>query len=189
LPRRRGYPLWKPKPDERLPVEYRRNGVRIGDIGILNEFGGFDYLFNVCLPEDHPVNVGRVPTDFRPLQGIDEDDTVGSSREYEPGAHVPSDSANIHKTRIPVPQGQARIKGVPKQVGAGLSFSSTTTKGALLILPEGGMRIDHQKYTRFYRYAAECARSWYSYVNGPLERGAHNGSIYLVTGCDKARAW
>ncbi|KAF5375984.1 hypothetical protein D9757_008825 [Collybiopsis confluens] len=190
LPRKKGYPLWRPKPDERLPEECRREGVRIGDVGILNELGGFDFLFNCCLPEDHPVNSGRVPADFRQIQGINESDTTGSLREYGPASYVPSDPSDIHKITIPVPPGQPRIRGVPRQVGAGLTFTSTASKGALLILPEGGMRIDHQQYGKFYRYAAECARSWYAYINGPaLDRGAPNGSIYLVTGCDKARAW
>lgn len=47
--------------------------------------------------------------------------------------------------------------------------------------------MDHQQFSKFYEYASECARSWYTYINGPLARGAN--SIYLVTGCDKARAW
>ncbi|KAF9075460.1 hypothetical protein BDP27DRAFT_1179479, partial [Rhodocollybia butyracea] len=55
-PAKERYPLWKPKPDEYLPEEYKRIGVRIGDVGILNDSGGFDYLFNGCLPADHPVN-------------------------------------------------------------------------------------------------------------------------------------
>ncbi|KIK62478.1 hypothetical protein GYMLUDRAFT_116705, partial [Collybiopsis luxurians FD-317 M1] len=71
LPRKRGYPLWDPKPDEYLPEEYRREGVRIGDVGFLNESGGFDYLFNACLPAEHPVNAGRVPYDFEQLLGVD----------------------------------------------------------------------------------------------------------------------
>jgi hypothetical protein len=33
------------------------------------------------------------------------------------------------------------------------------------------------------------AESWYRYVNGPRGREAANGSIYLVTGCDKGKSW
>ncbi|KAF9069896.1 hypothetical protein BDP27DRAFT_1179781, partial [Rhodocollybia butyracea] len=55
--------------------------------------------------------------------------------------------------------------------------------------PEGGSKIDHHKYNKIFNYAAKCARTWYSHVNGPLARGASNGALYLVTGCDKARAW
>lgn len=84
-------------------------------------------------------------------------------------------------------------RGVPEEVGAGLSFISSATQGALLILPEGGKRIEHSQWTTLYSYTAECAQSWYDYVNGPrdqggLARGIYRG-LYLVTGCDKARAW
>ncbi|KAJ4488093.1 hypothetical protein J3R30DRAFT_892546 [Lentinula aciculospora] len=189
LPRKRGYPLWEPKPDEHLPEEYRRIGVCIGDVGILNEFGGFDYLFNACLPADHPVNAGRVPPDFKQLKGINARETTKYARRYRPGDHVPNHASQIHKTRISSPGGQQQISGIHSEVAAGLSFRSSATRGAFVVLPEGASQTDHQLYNKLYQYAAECARSWYTYVNGPLARGAHNGSLYLVTGCDKARAW
>ncbi|KIK50065.1 hypothetical protein GYMLUDRAFT_119468, partial [Collybiopsis luxurians FD-317 M1] len=58
---------------------------------------------------------------------------------------------------------------------------------------EGGKRIDHQQWTTLYNYTAECAQSWYDFINGDrdqggLARGLHGG-LYFVTGCDKARAW
>ncbi|KAE9383498.1 hypothetical protein BT96DRAFT_843768 [Gymnopus androsaceus JB14] len=188
LRRRRGYPLWIPKPGDWLPLAYRQEGVRIGDVGILTEFGGFDYLFNVCLPADHPVNAGRVPEQFRQLQGIDIGDMTWSTEEYMPGSYVASNPSHFSQTKIE--DSCANVPGVPEEVGVGMSFSSSATKGALLIVPEGGKRIDHQQYSKFYKYAAECARSWYTHVNGPLmARGVHNGALYLVTGCDKARAW
>ncbi|KAJ3976802.1 hypothetical protein EV361DRAFT_209266 [Lentinula raphanica] len=192
LPRKRGYPLWDPKPREGglLPEEYRQSGVQIGDVGILNDSGGFDYLFNVCLPPSHPVNAGRVPPNFEQLRGIVVRDTAGDAEKYRPGDYVPSDASHIHKTKITYRAGEQAILGVHKDFGAGVSFKSSATKGAFLILPEGASSIDHQQHTLFYQYAARCARSWYTYVNGPsLARGVHNGSLYLVTGCDKARAW
>ncbi|KAJ7447043.1 hypothetical protein B0H11DRAFT_1878849 [Mycena galericulata] len=39
------------------------------------------------------------------------------------------------------------------------------------------------------RYAAANADSWYKYANGPRGRGLTNGSLYLVTGCEKSRSW
>lgn len=39
-------------------------------------------------------------------------------------------------------------------------------------------------------YALEHAHEWYEFVNGPIQgREALNGSLVLVSGCDKAAAW
>jgi hypothetical protein len=68
LPKRRGFPLWLPQPHNNLPTEYRKNGVNIGDVGIITSDGVFDFLFNICLPSGHAVNGNRVPDHFRPLE-------------------------------------------------------------------------------------------------------------------------
>ncbi len=62
-----GYPLWIPEPDAGLPVDYQREGVTIGDLGLLTAGGGFDFIFNVHVDAGHPVNAGGVPPDFVPL--------------------------------------------------------------------------------------------------------------------------
>ncbi len=48
LRRGHGYPLWIPESDYNLPDAYRDKGVSVGDLGILTDDGGFDFLFNVC---------------------------------------------------------------------------------------------------------------------------------------------
>lgn len=48
LPLKRGYPLYRPEPDQGLPSAYRTNGVNIGDVGIIAPEGYFDFLFNIC---------------------------------------------------------------------------------------------------------------------------------------------
>ena len=67
LAERRGSPMWIPGPDMNLPTEYRREGTSIGDVGILYCSEGFGFLFNIFLPADHPINRGRVPPGFEPL--------------------------------------------------------------------------------------------------------------------------
>ncbi len=68
LRRGHGYPLWIPEPDYSLPDAYRDKGVSVGDLGILTEDGGFDFLFNVCVEADDLVNQGHVPPQFEPLR-------------------------------------------------------------------------------------------------------------------------
>jgi len=66
LLRKRGCPLYCPGPIIDLPIQYRKTGCRIGDIGILCNDGSFDYLFNILYPAYHPINRGRVPQGFVP---------------------------------------------------------------------------------------------------------------------------
>lgn len=49
-----GYPLWDPQPTEEN-VGYKKDGVRIGDVGFLDQ-GSFNFLFNICVPREHAIN-------------------------------------------------------------------------------------------------------------------------------------
>ena len=64
----RGYPLWTPEPSQQL-LSYRRDGLRIGDVGVvIPEDGCFDVFFNICLPADHPFHRATgVPDNFKPI--------------------------------------------------------------------------------------------------------------------------
>ncbi|KAJ3751295.1 hypothetical protein DFH05DRAFT_1386535 [Lentinula detonsa] len=194
LLRKKGYPLWKPKSKNKgLPEAYKREGVHIGDVGILTDSGGFDYLFNVCHGSGHELNLGRVPEGFKPISNLNCDDTEDESEEHGMGCHVSSDPSQIHGERIQTVNihrdSLDRLPGVPEEVGEGLSYRSTTSRGALLILPEGGKSVNHLSRAKFEKYAAKFATSWYTHAIEALGRVIHNGSLYLVTGFDKARAW
>ena len=71
LHKRHGLPFWTPEPDANLPVAYKNQGISIGDLGLLTDDGGFDYLFNIHATADDPINYLGTPTDFRPLQEPD----------------------------------------------------------------------------------------------------------------------
>jgi len=70
----RGSPLWFPGPTPSLSQAYRQDGVNIGDVGIMKADGPFDFLFNIFMPADHPINSEGVPDLFQPLEnsGISE---------------------------------------------------------------------------------------------------------------------
>ena len=66
--KKHGFPLWIPQPNLRLSGSYRRQGVSIGDVGIFTAGGGFDFLFNICLPAGHPSNPDELPEGFCRLE-------------------------------------------------------------------------------------------------------------------------
>ena len=76
-----------------LPKEYRRNGVSIGDVGILDPATGyFAFLFNIFLPADHEINEGRVPNGFTPLDKSKVQKFITQSILYDCGSCLASSS-------------------------------------------------------------------------------------------------
>jgi hypothetical protein len=85
-----GYPLWVPKPDDNLCQEYRERGISIGDVGLITADGEFDFLFNICLPADDPINLGRTPPDFHQILLDSPKDVSKDNEKHPPGSHVGS---------------------------------------------------------------------------------------------------
>jgi hypothetical protein len=75
-----------------FPTEYRRNGVSIGDVGILYRTGDFAFLFNIFLPADHEINEGRVPNGFIPLDKSKVEKTIKKCVVYDRGSCLASSS-------------------------------------------------------------------------------------------------
>ncbi|KAJ7440136.1 hypothetical protein FB451DRAFT_1059046 [Mycena latifolia] len=174
----RGFPLYVPGPQINLPAEYRKRGVVIGDVGRVTPQGVFDFFFNIYLPADHPINANDVPEDFSPLPLYTSRDIL--HLDYDPGNYVstPSVYETVHEPLFrPFP-------------GSDFSFNCIGPRGAVLALPHGAHleKLEHVESLR--QYATKHAESWYKYANGPARgRGLVNGSLYLVTGCEKALSW
>lgn len=90
FPKGHGYPLYFPEPNEDLPEVYRVLGTRIGDVGIVAEDGSFDYLFNVCRPADHLINLNRTPHDFEYVELCQENDMRTNRGAHAPKSYVAS---------------------------------------------------------------------------------------------------
>src|SRR5262245_62341783 len=56
-------------------------------------------------------------------------------------------------------------------------------------LPNGADRLDFRNRDKLRELALRYGLSWYEYANVHEGRMAPNGSMYLVTGCDKAISW
>jgi hypothetical protein len=54
---------------------------------------------------------------------------------------------------------------------------------------EGAASQDSDNLATLRHHAIRNAEAWYKFVNGTLGREAANGSLYLVTGCDKSTTW
>lgn len=85
-----GYPLWIPEPSDEFP-EYEREGVSIGDVGVITFDGRFDFLFNICLPPGHPNN-RRAPPNFEPLPEVQPGDVITTHNIHSPGCVIASKS-------------------------------------------------------------------------------------------------
>ncbi|KAI3618045.1 hypothetical protein WG66_005716 [Moniliophthora roreri] len=185
---RRGYPLYFPEPNDSLPIEYKRKGVQIGDLGPLTEDGMFDFLFNITLGPEDPVNRRGVPEGFVPLD-CSSAGTTEQKRYHCNGHHLCSPKYGIWKDSITVSEIDMREDS---RYQKGIEFTSTDriSEGAILVLPEGCSRIDLKDRQSFLRYARRNASLWFEYADsqgGP--RSGRMPILYLVTGCDKSTAW
>ncbi|KAJ6552802.1 hypothetical protein B0H19DRAFT_1154978 [Mycena capillaripes] len=172
LRRKRGFPLYVPEPRQNLPAEYREHGVAIVDVGRVTPEGAFDFFFNLYLPADHPINDNDVPEGFYPLPHYPSKEVF--DLDYAPGNYVSTSSIQKLEPHPSLP---------------GFVFNCGAPQGAVLALPHGAhlKKLDNLESVR--SYAAKHAENWYKYVNGARGRGLANGSLYLVTGWEKAKSW
>ena len=82
-----------------------------------------------------------------------------------------------------------RLSNIPIGAGANFYYTCTTAEGALLLLPDGASKEDLRDTGTFLDQALKHGITWYEYANIIRRRRAENGSLYLVTGCDKATSW
>ncbi|KAJ7743772.1 hypothetical protein B0H16DRAFT_997199 [Mycena metata] len=174
--RRRGFPLYVPGPPENLSAEYRRHGVAIGDVGSITPEGIFDFCFNIYLPADHPINDNDVPENFQPLMPY-------ASKDLTSLAYAPGNSALTSSVQ------KLDLSPFAEFPGGNFVFNCGAPQGAVLALPHGSYLKKLKNLELVREYVATHAESWYKHINGARGRGLQNGSLYLVTGCEKAYSW
>ncbi|KAJ7157639.1 hypothetical protein C8R43DRAFT_404139, partial [Mycena crocata] len=167
-----------PEPQQNLPREHQWKGVSIGDVGSVTPEGIFDFYFNIYLPADDPVNSNDVPGGFSPLTPHYVAKDV-LHLDHPPGHYVSTPS--VRKLDPEFPSGEFP--------GGDFVFNCKTQQGAVLTLPHGSHLEKLQNLQNIRRYAAKNVESWYKYINGTRGREIANGSLYLVTGCEKSTSW
>ncbi|KAJ6562018.1 hypothetical protein B0H19DRAFT_91564 [Mycena capillaripes] len=168
--------MYVPGPRQNTPAEYQTRGVAIGDVGRVTPEGTFDFFFNIYLPSEHPINA-NTPEGFTPMSQYTPADIL--HLDYDPGNFV-STSA-IQKLDF-----ESQSDEFP---GGDFVFICGAPQGAVLALPHGARFEKLENLETLRAYVATHAESWYKYINGPRGRGLANGSLYLVTGWEKARTW
>jgi hypothetical protein len=93
-----GFPPWR-FALATTPKEHFQQGVSIGDVGHVDQMGGFVYWFNIFYPRDHPIQEGNVPRKFHPIEPqLSEWKIQRSTNQYEPGSVISSEG--ISSSRI-----------------------------------------------------------------------------------------
>ncbi|KIM47217.1 hypothetical protein M413DRAFT_23455 [Hebeloma cylindrosporum] len=167
----RGSPLWIPEPNDRLPIEYRRKGICVGDVGIITDYGGFDFMFNICLPRDHPINPNDLPDDFISLRPPLKSTDIRGYTEFKMNSYLQVHQSRDHSETVIHP------------------FETSASEGAILTMPQGAYSEKLGNVALFKNYLSVHSESWYKYVNGVRGREAKNGDVRLVIGCDKSATW
>ena len=72
---------------------------------------------------------------------------------------------------------------------AEFKFTSKSSRGAVLVLPDGGSSIELVNLRDIRAYTECNAVSWYRHINGKLGREISNSSLYVITGLDRCASW
>ncbi|KAF8546563.1 hypothetical protein OG21DRAFT_1103719 [Imleria badia] len=181
----RGYPLWTPEPNIELPEGYQREGLRIGDIGVVvPEDGSFDVFFNITLPREHPLHApDGVPLNFTQVKLRREDYRIVPDAEY-PGRVISSSSVECTVSCVDPFDLNGKSHSLTDH-----QFSLCQNEGAMLILPEGAQRHRLAKELLLLDVIIENAIDWYRFAREQLYRNIRNDDLYLVTGFHKACSW
>ncbi|KZP23682.1 hypothetical protein FIBSPDRAFT_453371 [Athelia psychrophila] len=190
LPKKHGYPMYYPEPLDDLPLEYRKRGVGIGDVGIIKPNGAFQFVFNIFIlwTESNPgINCFGVPDGFVPME-LGRRPAARNQNKHIKGSAIMSNCEKSTAASGSIGVGDGSIPSAAAGT-IGFNVTSSSSETALLTMPDGALGEDYYNDTAIRSFSIANALSWYEFINVKLGRAAPNGSLYVVTGCDKSTAW
>ncbi|KAF7965025.1 hypothetical protein HWV62_1023, partial [Athelia sp. TMB] len=206
-PKRRGRPIFVPEPSTNLPPQFIERGVDVGDVVIIMDDGSLFFVFNICASVDDPINHLGVPEGFQPFHLNDRLFTFYPNM-HKKGSELTSSSIKKHDTSVEggVKENEygfwphacqlfrthayfARLLHIPAGVNAAYTLKSSHSEAAVLNMPDGASSVDYRGLKELRTYAIRNGESWYEFINDTIGLEAPNGSLYLVTGCDKSTTW
>lgn len=100
-----GYSFYKPQGNNARPEEYRGIGASLGDIGIINSRGSFEFILNIFRPLPHDF-LGDLPPGFgeSPLAPpLSSDEYTITENQFPAGTVLASKGINVsHKSDSPL---------------------------------------------------------------------------------------
>ncbi|KAH9484558.1 hypothetical protein JR316_0004040 [Psilocybe cubensis] len=163
-----GTPIWN------NPQRGEKFGLSIGDVGVLNSEGYFEYCFNIFKPATDPMQM-TCPPDMDPLCPCPEDTDITTIPMYfDPGTTLISKGVEM-----------TRHSTSPLDI----SFTVKSREGAIMVLPNGASRQDLISTGHIRDYVRKHALAWYSFLNDPSCIVCPNGTLYVITGVDTSDAW
>ncbi|KAK0429982.1 hypothetical protein EV421DRAFT_1722277 [Armillaria borealis] len=176
-----GYLFWYPEPDCSRSTEYTQEGIHPGDIGILNDIGSFDFLFNIFREAHDPINGGNVSPGFKPVhlssakllqsrQACYNKIITSVDVSYrEISASVSADASGCGYASFSLHALTCTLRIV--STGASFEFSTTRETAAILCLPQSATKYDFLNKLLIKEYSYMHGASWYHYVNSPQYLG------------------
>ncbi|THU98699.1 hypothetical protein K435DRAFT_660464, partial [Dendrothele bispora CBS 962.96] len=179
-PKGHGYPLWTPEPNEQTPAEYYEDGIKVGDVGFITQDGGFEFLFNITLPENHEIHQKwrGVPGNFKPLELDDKAGYLTRNSQVLPGDTIHSEGTEIRDGGY----FDVRISNLPIDANIGFQLRSRHSEGAALLLPQGASKTEYVMASSLRDFAAAHAETWYRYFHERGYSDIRNGSLYIISG-------
>ncbi|KAJ7020375.1 hypothetical protein C8F04DRAFT_974348 [Mycena alexandri] len=169
FPKGLGYPLFSPTVPANFPLERRKTGIKIGDVGYVRD-GSFEAVFNILHDaNDQDFNPWGVPPGFEKVV-LSPLDIARLENVQDKRAHIASHS--VQKQEIDL-HGSAQVHACV----------------VILVLPDGASREVLLPLESFNTQALKHAENWYHFVQKSQNRRVVNGDLYLITEVTKCKSW
>ncbi|KAJ7198882.1 hypothetical protein C8J57DRAFT_1416639 [Mycena rebaudengoi] len=179
--RKYGIPQYTPEPSENLPLAYQHIGVSIGDVGVWTD-DSFDPIFNMCQPSNSAINSHGVPANFNNFDLHTRD--ISKRQYHSPGTIITS--GKLTSMALNAEASSTVTPFCPMTVGGSITYEVQSKECAILVLPEGASRERLLAVRAFRAYVEKHGPQWYTFAQ---DRVPPQGSLFVVTGCDKATSW
>ncbi|KAJ7222908.1 hypothetical protein C8J57DRAFT_1391778 [Mycena rebaudengoi] len=103
---------------------------------------------------------------------------------HSPGSIITS--GKLRRIELNAEASSAVTPFLPVTLGAGVRFEVQSKECAILVLPEGASRQRLLAIQTFRAHVQKHAQQWYTFAQ---DRVPPQGSLFVVTGCDKAASW